>query len=501
MSIARHLYTREQVSELDHIAINQYGISGFMLMQRAAKASFNAMLEYFPESQKIVIGCGTGNNGGDGYLFAALALKDGFDVSVIELGNSDSITGDALLAKKTFEKVGGVFLDTQTSNYTEKIMGADVIVDAIFGTGLDRNIEGEWAKAIQSINQSNAKVVAIDIPSGLDANTGSVLGVCVKADLTVTFIGQKRGLFTGQARDYRGTLLFDDLSIPTDVYSKLKTDAETFLIDNNTLKNTLKPRLRCSHKGDSGHVLLIGGNQGMSGAIKLAGEACLRAGAGLVSIATHPAHADYVNMTRPELMVHAVEETTALVNLIKKADVIAIGPGLGQSDWGLLLFEVAMKSDKPKVLDADALNILANSTIPANNNWILTPHPAEAARLVSSTTKKIEQDRFQSIKKIAKKWGGVITLKGAGSLISDGNTIHICNAGNPGMASGGMGDVLTGIIGALLAQGLSLKKAAMVGVSVHSHAADLAANDGERGLIASDLFPFIRKLVNNLYHE
>lgn len=498
MPLPRELYSREQVRELDRIAIEDFSIAGFTLMQRAAKASYDALLDKFPGTQKILVVCGTGNNGGDGYLLAYYALKDGYEVSVMQMGNPESIKGDALTAKKSFEKWGGVILEFRNDS---KLPESDIIVDAIFGTGLDRDIEGDYATVIKAINQRDANVLAIDIPSGLHANTGAVLGCCVEADLSVTFIGLKKGLFTGKARDHCGQIQFDDLAVPKAVFSRLKDAIDTTLLDDSVILKTLKPRKQCSHKGDSGHVLLIGGTEGMSGAIRLAGEASLRAGAGLISIATHPSHANVLNLHRPELMVHAITEASALKPLLEKADVIAIGPGLGQTDWSKSLFEFVLSSEKPKVLDADALNLLAKSKQAAQQNWVLTPHPAEAARLLGINTIEIEYDRYANIEKIAKKWGGVILLKGAGSLVSDGKQTFVSNAGNPGMATGGMGDVLTGIIAALLAQDLTTIDATRIGVTVHAIAGDLAATEGERGLIASDLFPFIRKLVNNSAHE
>ncbi len=498
MPLPNNLYSREQVRELDRIAIEDFSIDGFSLMKRAAKASYDALLKHFEKAQKILVVCGTGNNGGDGYLVAYYALKDGYDVSVLQMGNPENITGDALSARKTFEKWGGVI---SSFDINQNLPKSDVIVDAIFGTGLDRDIEGDYATVIESINKNKAQVLALDIPSGLHANSGAVLGCCVEADLSVTFIGLKKGLFTAQARDYCGEIIFDDLAVPREVYSRLESKVEKTLLNDSIISKILKPRKKCSHKGDAGHVLLIGGVEGMSGAIRLAGEASLRTGAGLVTIATHPAHANVLNLDRPELMVQAVTDASALVPLIDKADVIAIGPGLGQTDWGQSLFNVVVNSDKPKVLDADALNLLSKTNAQAQERWVLTPHPAEAARLLRVNTADIETDRYANIGKIAKKWGGVILLKGAGSLVSDGNHTYVSNAGNPGMASGGMGDVLTGIIASLIAQGLSNLDAARVGMTIHANAGDLAAENGERGLIASDLLPFIRKLVNNHAHD
>lgn len=496
MSFALNLYSSSQARELDRIAIDDFGILGITLMKRAGQATFNALIKAYPATKSLCVVCGTGNNGGDGYIIAMLASNAGLKVSLIQLGNEELIKADALSARNEYLKTGAKGL-----GFDEELLNVDMIVDAIFGTGLSREVEGDWAQAIDAINQNKAKVIAVDVPSGLNSDTGMVLGTAVKADLTVTYIGIKSGLHTGQARDFVGKLFFDDLNIPQDVYKCLPDKVSTSIIPENILEKTLQPRLRCSHKGAHGYVLFIGGSPGMSGAIRLAAEAGLRSGAGLVSVATDATHADYLNNSRPELMVSGVQDAQALLPLIEKASVIAIGPGLGKSDWAKKLLLTVIKSEKPKVLDADALNLLADDLLEKTsldkNNWILTPHPAEAARLLKTKTKLIEQDRYQSISKLQKKWGGVCLLKGAGSLISNGVNTRVCIGGNPGMASGGMGDVLTGVIAALLAQGLSLFDAATAGVYLHAKAADLAAQKGERGMLASDLFPYLRALGNN----
>ena len=492
MNLPPDLYTAAQVRELDRIAIEDFSIPGFMLMQYAGQATFDALLEAFPDTRSLCVICATGNNGGDGYVIATLAIEAGFVVKLVQLGDSKTMTGDTQRMRAAFLLAGGQETDLQ-----QALLCADVIVDAIFGTGLSRDISGSWADVIRAINASPAKVVAVDIPSGLHADTGRVQGIAVKADLTVTFIGLKRGLFTAQARDYCGEIRFNDLQVPPEVYQQLNEKPQTRLIPGDFIRQKLKPRQRSSHKGDHGHVLLIGGAQGMSGAIRLAAEAALRTGAGLVSVATAPSHAELLNLTHAEIMVKGVEDANALSPLINKSCVIGIGPGLGQSEWSRALLFKVLESDKALVLDADALNLLAQiPDLPKNKPWILTPHPAEAARLLGMTTQQIEADRYQSIQKLSKKGGDGFVLKGAGTLVSDGVTTHVCTAGNPGMASGGMGDVLSGIIAALVAQGLSLADAAIAGVELHAQAADRAAQQGERGLLASDLFPYLRELVN-----
>ncbi|MDD1612560.1 MAG: NAD(P)H-hydrate dehydratase, partial [Methylococcaceae bacterium] len=351
-------------------------------------------------------------------------------------------------------------------------------------------VTGGYAEAIKSINRSGLPVVAVDIPSGLHADTGNAMGCAVKADCTVTFIGLKQGLFTGQAAVYVGEIVYNGLEVPDEVFGQV--EAGVFRV----CQKPLAPRQRCAHKGNMGHVLVVGGELGYSGAARMAGEAALRVGAGLVSIATRKEHAGLMNLNRPELMCCGVERGSGLIPLLDRADVVVLGPGLGQGAWGKEMFDAVLKSDKPIVLDADGLNLLAASAI-YKPNWILTPHPGEAGRLLRCSTQSVQQDRFAAVAAMRATYDGVVVLKGAGSLIASDSGIAVSTTGNPGMASGGMGDVLSGVIAGLIAQGLDSRDAAEQGVYLHGRAADLAAaKDGERGLLATDLLPFLRQLVN-----
>lgn len=264
------------------------------------------------------------------------------------------------------------------------------------------------------------------------------------------------------------------------------------------LSSQFKRRDRAAYKGDFGHVLIIGGDYGMGGAVRLAAEAVLRVGAGLVSVATRLEHSAIVSGMRPEIMCHAVLEQNVLTRLLDKATVIVLGPGLGQSEWAHILFDAAIKTEKPMVIDADALNLLSKTDY-KKANWILTPHAGEAGRLLGCTAEEIQTERFESANAIVNRYGGVVVLKGAGSIVQAENDIpFLCAAGNPGMASGGMGDVLSGVLGGLLAQKFSLLSAAKTGVLLHAMAGDRAAlHGGERGLLALDVMPYLRELVNN----
>ena len=476
------LYRTAQVRELDRIAIQEAGISGFELMSRAGYEVFQWFRNKCPNSQSVAVFCGTGNNAGDGYIIARLALEAGLTVSIYCLANPENSKGDALTAYQKYSLANGTVIPFQG----DESIDADVIVDALLGTGLDRPVTGLYALAIQLINQSAGYVVAVDSPSGLNADTGNVLGCAVKADCTVTFIALKQGLLTGHAADYCGEICYASLAVPETIFQTISPSAV------RVVKTPLPRRQRCSHKGNYGHVLIVGGDCGYSGAARLAGEAALRVGAGLVSIATRPEHAGLMNLNRPELMCHGISSAKQLSNLLKKANVVVIGPGLGQSEWATELFMATIAAQKSLIIDADGLNLLAGLSI-TNPDWILTPHPGEAARLLKCSTTDVQQDRFAAVLAIPANYGGVAILKGAGTLIASKDQCAVSTTGNPGMASGGMGDVLSGVIAGLLAQGLSLQNAAQQGVYRHGQAADRAAEkDGERGLLASDLMPYLR---------
>lgn len=262
------------------------------------------------------------------------------------------------------------------------------------------------------------------------------------------------------------------------------------------LQTQLPPRPRTASKGDFGHVLVIGGDYGMAGAVRMCGEAAARVGAGLTTVATRAPHINIVSSMRPELMCYGVHDATLLEKLLQRATVIALGPGLGQSDWSQQLFATALAATQPKIIDADGLNLLSKQPH-KNDHWILTPHVGEAARLLNCSTHDIQNDREKAALKLQQQYGGIVVLKGHGTLIvGPSQKISICNAGNPGMATGGMGDVLTGVIAGLVAQQIDLLSAAELGVCLHAAAGDLAAQAGERGMLALDLMPYLRQLVN-----
>lgn len=484
------LYRAAAVRELDRQAIEIHAVPGIELMNRAGAALLDELIVRWPDARRIVVVCGGGNNGGDGFVVARLALEQGLEPKLICVTDPATLKGDARKAWGAAQAAGLVPVPFKPSVFD----GADMIVDAIFGIGLDRPVEGAVANVIHAINSSGVPVLAVDIPSGLAADTGAVLDCAVHATATVTFIGLKQGLLTGAGPEYCGTIRFEDLGVPLAVYDEVTPSA--MRIDWARVKSNLASRPRHAHKGMSGHVLVIGGNHGMAGAVRLAAEAAARTGAGLISVATRNAHIAAMAAARPEIMWHGVDEVSDLGPLLARATIVAIGPGLGQDSWAQQLLARVLESSLPLIVDADALNLLAQEPC-SRGNWILTPHPGEAARLLQCSSSEINADRFATVQKLQERYQAVVVLKGAGSLIIDENgAIALCSEGNPGMAVGGMGDVLTGVIAALGAQGLPLGDAARLGVSLHAAAGDRAALDGERGLLAGDLLPHLRRLVN-----
>ncbi len=520
------LYSAKQVRELDRIVIEKFGVSGYELMQRAGRFSYQTLKQRYPlKSHYISVICGCGNNAGDGYVLAKLAMEDqdetGRQIRIYNCFNPEKLKGDA---KRTYQElltldsefiefidmykyfenddlIDELVLESEILNYQFFLRPDAVIVDAIFGTGLTRDIDNEnLSTFIKILNKSSHPILSIDIPSGINADTGSVMGVAVNADVTTTFMGRKRGMFTHDGCEYSGEILFDYLDVPPPSLNELKDeDIKCYDLEESRGSNflsVLSTRVRNAHKGNFGHVLVIGGDEGYLGAAQMAAEAAMRVGSGLVSVATRKSHAAQLSAAIPEIMSHGVETLDKLMPLIKRASVIAIGPGLGQSEWAKLLFARVLELDLPIIIDADALNLLAEEE-QSSPNWVITPHPGEAARLLKTDVTTVQSDRYQSAKMLYEKYQAPVVLKGAGSIVTDlqGNLL-VCNAGNPGMSTGGMGDVLTGVIAGLIAQGADIETATQAGVLMHARAADLAAEFGERGMMATDLMPYLRKLAN-----
>lgn len=482
------LHTSAQVRAIDARAVRS-GIDAFELMRRAAAAAFECLRRRWPEARRIGLLAGSGNNGGDAFLLGERALREGLAVEAVAL--AARADGDAARARAMFIAAGGRVVPADAGG---ALIDADVHVDGLFGTGLDRPVHGAAAALIGQLHACGRPVLALDVPSGLDADTGARLGMTVRAAATICFVAWKRGLFTNDAVDCCGALELAGLDLPHPVREGVPADAH--LLDAS-LARLLRPRPGNANKSSFGHVLVVGGDTGMGGSVRLAGEAALRCGAGLASVATRHEHVAALNSARPELMGHGVETTTDLVALLERASVVAAGPGLGRGQWGRALLDAVLASGRPQVLDADALNLLAEAPQALPAGTVLTPHPGEAARLLGCSVADVQRDRFAAVRSIAARHAAVVVLKGAGSLVCDPRgELGVCRWGNSGMASGGMGDLLTGVIAALRAQGLDAWGAARLGVAMHARAGDLAAGTTPRGLLAGDLLAPLRLLAN-----
>jgi NAD(P)H-hydrate epimerase len=484
------LYKPDQVRAMDAHAIETLGLSAYELMGRAGAAAWAVLRKHWPNSGRIVVVCGPGNNGGDGYVLARIAKAAGCQVLVLIAPEGLPRSREGKRAYKDWTEAGG-----NTQPFDGLLPKADLWVDALYGTGLAGGTKGAAQAIIERINVSRLPVFSLDVPSGLNADRGSADRTCIRANVTLSFVAGKRGLYTGPACDVSGEVVLDRLGLPDELFSDFPPAAHLYRQEN--LIGGLTPRHANAHKGEHGHVLCVGGEMGMGGAVRLCAEAALRAGAGLASVATRTEGVAALVAARPEAMTHAIEDADALQVLIKRANVLAVGPGLGRGDWGRALFEAAVGSGKPIILDADGLGLLAAHPR-ALPQAILTPHPGEAARLLGISNEKVQADRFAAVEALVRKFECVVVLKGAGTLVAAPNeTTAVIGAGNPGMATGGMGDVLTGVIAALHAQHLPLFSAAVFGALLHGAAGDAAARiDGERGLLPSDLFPHLRRLAN-----
>lgn len=485
-TLPSRLYTAAQVRELDARLIAA-GTSGFELMHRAAHAAWRALRRRWPDVEEITVLAGHGNNAGDGYLIAALAQRAGRQVQVFAVGDPHRLQGDVANAYSEAQATG-----VRVMPWSSDAELRGVLVDALLGTGISGEVREPYASAIRSLNDSTRPILAVDLPSGLCADTGSLLGEAVRAELTMTFIGLKVGLFTGEGPDRIGALVFDDLQgdgqvIEQGAYAAMR------LVNTNLPK--LAPRSPTAHKGSFGQVLVIGGDLGTGGAALLTAEAALRCGAGMVTLATRPEHVTASLIRRPEIMCSGVESTYALTALTARADVLVIGPGLGQQPWGRSLLSLAPQCHVPQVWDADALNLLATGAVELPDNCLLTPHPGEAARLLGTSVAEVQADRPAAARALAARFDCTVLLKGAGTLVADRDgRLALCDRGHPAMASAGLGDVLAGIAGALLAQGLEPFEAACLSVWLHADAGEQLGLQG-RGLAAADMIPVVRQLL------
>ncbi len=505
-SLPEELFSADAVRAIDRYVIDEQGVDGFELMQLAAASAFRQLIKRWPRARHLLVLCGAGNNGGDGYLIAANARRHDLNVHCVAVAPTDKLKGDA---KKAWLKARQDGVEVHAYGESEGDFGAtaipfddcDVIVDAMLGTGVTGSPRDPFAAIIERCNRSPVPVLAVDVPSGLDATNGVAAEPAIRAELTVSFIAMKAGLMTGAGPECCGQIAFEALG--TEQWVPLSGQSPIARrVSWQNLMTTVPRRPMHAHKGRFGHVLIVAGDRGFGGAGILAAEAAARTGAGLITLATRPEYVGPALARCPSVMAHGVTHGSELTGLMENASVIVCGPGLGRGAWGQQMLQQVVASGKPRVLDADALNLLSTRVpVPADNH-ILTPHPGEAARLLGCSVREIEADRLKSAQQMQQMFGGVVLLKGAGTVVAGGKGLPvIVGGGNPGMATGGTGDVLSGIIGSLYGQFEDAAMATEMGVALHLAAANEASlTRGFMGLLPGDVIDAVPCLLKAAEH-
>jgi len=499
----RPIFTASEMRALDTRAIQQLGIPGPRLMEHAGAGAAHVIASEFApiRGKRVLILCGRGNNGGDGFVVARRLAARGARVRVVLIGHRGEVKGDAVAAMKRWRgKIVEMAGERAVEALPRDLADADVIVDALLGTGLTGPARGLFAAAIFAVNGVERPVVALDLPSGLSSDQGALLGPTVRASLTITFAGYKRGLLLHPGAGNAGRVVVVDIGIaPSDVLQGI----QSFLLEETDIRRHFPPRRSDAHKGTFGHLLVVAGSIGKTGAAGLAGRAALRSGVGLCTIATAVSQQPIVAGLGIETMTEPLPETPAqtisskarerIVELASRTDAVALGPGVSlDPDTQELIRGLIADVPRPMVVDADALSALAGHLDVldrAAGPRALTPHPGEMARMLGRTIADVQSDRFETVRSFCTQHRVALALKGAGTVIGgpDGR-LFVNSTGNPGMAKGGSGDVLTGMAGAFLARGLDALTALQAGCFLHGMAGDLAGTErGEESVLAGDI--------------
>ena len=516
------LLTAAQSRELDRLSQEKYGIVSYVLMTNAGEAVARAAIEKFRArvSEAVLVVAGKGNNGGDGMVTARKLHQDGVKVRAILLGKASALKGDAARAHADFISAGGAVTEVETDAALDAIMRgrSGIVIDAIFGTGLNAEVSGLPRGAIEKISALKVPVVAVDIASGINSDTGAVMGAAIEASLTVTFGFAKFGHVSYPGAGHCGELKVVEIGFAPEAIDEIAPKG--IFLEAKDVHGWMTPRTDNSHKGMFGHVMVIAGSRGKAGAALLSSRGALRAGAGLVTAAIPNCVGDVVSSGQAELMTEAIADrdghfdgraaTEALSSLIKPMSSIVVGPGIGVSDgtedliaW---LIEEAVQPDRPMLIDADGLNVLAQigpaKLKDAKGPVVVTPHPGEMSRLLGIGTREVNVDRISAAKKLAGLSGAVVLLKGARSVIAaPSGEVYINSTGNPGMSTPGMGDALSGMAGAFLAQRMDALRALALGVFLHGCAADrVAARYGRVGYIVGDLLDELPRAMDTLVY-
>ena len=508
------------IQAIDRKSLKDYGVKGLQLMENAGRGVADIILRELQSCHKgrgrVAIIAGKGNNGGDGFVAARHLKNRGVNVTVLSFSRIDEIKGDAGVNAASWKRMGGdIFLISAGAalNDIESMFShSSIIVDAIFGTGLSSEIRGPYAEVIELVNGLDKKVIAVDIPSGVDASTGAILGTAIRADITATMAMPKIGLYTYPGRDYSGHIEVVDIGAPRSLLDD--RSIRWNLTCGVDIKRTLRPRSANTHKGSYGHVLVLAGSPGKTGAALMTAMGAMRMGAGLATIGVPQGLLPSMEAKTIEAMTLGLPQTPQMTLGLSSYDAVrksmagksalVVGPGLGVSDdLAGLIRKIIKEADYPIVIDADGLNNMAGRMEVLRDTAariVLTPHPGEMARLMDMTTAQVQSDRLNVAEALAGKTKATVVLKGAGTVIAaPGGVIHINPTGNPGLSTAGTGDVLSGMIGAFLAQGYDTLPAAVAAVYIHGAAGDEAAREsGGMGMIATDLLPFIPKIVKSL---
>lgn len=501
--------TREIAREIDRLTIERYGVPGLVLMENAGRATADVLLDNFSYAAKVAVFSGGGNNGGDGFVIARHLISAGLDVDTYIVSDPKKYKGDALTNYKALKKLGANIVEL--TNNLRKYKQAEIIVDAIFGTGLDREVTGFYKKVIEFINTQGVPTISVDIPSGLDSNTGFPLGTAVLADITVTYVLPKLGIAIYPGVEFAGEIYVADITTPKFLEDELPYE----LVTSESVDGILAPRYEDTHKGTYGHLFILAGSPGKSGAAVLVALGAQRSGTGLVTVGVPKSLNPIMEQKTTEAMTEPLPETNletlgpeSLERAMKiageKKTAIAIGPGISTTDETReFLYEIIRESELPMLIDADAITLVSDNPKILNESQapiVLTPHPGEMSKLAKITTEEIQADRINAARNFSTKFKVYLVLKGARTVISTPEgEIYINTTGNPGMSSGGMGDVLSGIIGGLLAQGLDPVEACKLGVFVHGLAGDIVCEqNGEAGIIATDVANILPQAIREI---
>jgi hydroxyethylthiazole kinase-like uncharacterized protein yjeF len=513
-----YLVTANEMQKMDRSTIESFGLPGRILMENAGRGATQFFLEQFKdaENKKIGVIAGRGNNGGDGFVIARYLAQKGISVTVYLLSERQKVSGDAAANLELLPslKVPVIEMpDAESFSAHETAMRHEAIwIDAILGTGLQSDVKGFFKDVIDFINQSNKPVFAVDIPSGLNSDTGRPCGTCIRADATATFAFAKTGHFLLPGADYTGNLKIVDIGIPPYIADSVRP--LQYLLTPDLIRTVFYPRPSDAHKGHTGHLLVIAGSPGKTGAATMTATSAMRAGAGLVTLGIPASLNPILEIHVTEAMTEPLPETKEgvlgeasfdrIMALLSDKKCLAIGPGIGiNPETKTLVQRLLQESKKPMVIDADGLNCLIGCTEILKNNEkpiVLTPHPGEMSRLMGTTAADVQKDRIHCARHFAEKFNVHVVLKGARTVVAHPNgKVFINPTGNPGMASGGMGDVLTGVIAGFIAQGHSPELAAHAGVYLHGAAADsLAKNKGPFGYLATDVMNTLPEAIKTL---